>query len=103
METGATWAWTSFPKGLLLLIELRVQRDELLPLFRRLIERENRFDRTGRNTRTTIDTLVRVDVQQIHRLKLRLVLARMNAINGANVDASRILRADAGFADDIRH
>ena len=44
-----------------------------------------------------------MNIKHVRRLELRLVLARMNAVDRADVDTRGILRADAGFADDIRH
>src|SRR3954464_9277735 len=66
---------TVFPELLpvllpLLLEVLRVHRDEALPLFRCLIERENRFYGTGRNTRAAVDAFVGMNVEHLRRLKL---------------------------------
>src|SRR5262245_55135996 len=87
---------------LLLLIVLRVDRNEVLPLFRRFVERENRFHGTRRNAGATIDALVWMDEQLFRRFERGLVLPRMDAVDRADIDTGRILRADARFGDDIR-
>jgi len=37
----------------------------------------------------------------LRRLKFRLILAWVNAINGTNLNTSRIFRANARFANDV--
>src|SRR5687768_8472091 len=86
----------------LLLEVLTVHRDEALPLFRRLIEREDRLDGTRRNTRAAVDALIRVDVEHFRRLELGFVFPRVDAIDRADVDTRRVLGADAGFTNDVR-
>src|SRR5580765_8419204 len=87
----------------LFLVMLRVNGNEVLPLFRRLVQREDCFDGTRRNASAAVDALVGMDVEHLRRLELRLVLPRMNAIHGAHIDTCRVLRANARFSDDIRH
>jgi hypothetical protein len=41
--------------------------------------------------------------QLIGRLELGLVFPRVNAVYGTDIDTRGVLRADAGFGDDIRH
>ena len=87
----------------LFLVVLRVDFDEVLPLFRRLVERENRFHGARRNAGAAIDALVGVDEQLLRGLERRFILPRMYAIDRADVDTGGVLRADAGLGDDIRH
>src|ERR1051325_1284366 len=82
---------------------LRVDFDEVLPLFRRLVERENRLHRTRRNAGAAVDALVRMDEQLVRTFELGLVLPRMDAVDRADIDTGGVLRADAGFGNDIRH
>ena len=49
---------------------------------------KNRTDRTDRNARAAIDALVRVNV--------KLIVFLVNALDGANVNAGGVFRADAG-------
>jgi hypothetical protein len=44
-----------------------------------------------------------MDIKHLGRRELGFILARMNAIDRADIDARRILRADARFGDDVRH
>jgi len=92
------------PKGPPLLLKvLRVDRNEVLPLFRRFVEREDRFNGTRRNAGATVDALIGMDEQLLRRFEGGLVLPRMNAVDRADIDTGRVLRADARFGDDIRH
>jgi hypothetical protein len=56
---------------------------------------EDRADRTGWDASATVDALVRVNV--------KLVVAFVNAFDGANFDAGRIFGADAGLSNDVGH
>src|SRR3989304_2999804 len=85
----------------LLLVILRIHWNEVFPLFRRFVEREDRLDRTRRDARAAVDAFVGVNVQHFGGREIRLVLARMNAIDGAHVNAGGVLRSDAGFADNV--
>src|SRR5262245_46334767 len=87
----------------LLLIMLRVDRYEVLPLFWRLVERENRLNGTRRNAGAAIDALVGMDEQLLRCFELGLVLPRMDAIDRADINTGTVLGADARFGDDIRH
>src|SRR6266542_2749915 len=87
----------------LFFVILGVDRDEVLPLLRGFIQREDRLHRARRYAGAAVDALVRMDVQHLRRRKVRLVLPRVNAVHRAHVDARGVLRADAGLADDISH
>ena len=78
-----------------LLEVLLVLLDVTRPLARDVCIREDRLDGTLRLTRTTIDAFVRVDVKLICRL--------INAIDRANLDATRVLRLDAWLGNDVGH
>src|SRR5688572_29326984 len=60
-------------------------------------------DRARGHARATIDALIRVDVEHGRRLELGLVLTWMDAVNGADVDAGGVFRADARVGDNERH
>jgi hypothetical protein len=85
------------------LIKGGVDRNEVLPLLRGFIEGIDRLDGARRNACTAIDAFVGVNIQHFRRLKLGFVLARMNAVYGADVDTRTVLRAHTWFADDIGH
>src|SRR5690606_19211128 len=57
--------------------------------------REDRGDGALRLAGAAIDTLVRVDVV--------LILALVDAVDRADLDAARVLGADAGLGDDVGH
>jgi hypothetical protein len=57
----------------------------------------DRFDGAGGNTRAAIDADLRVDVE------LRVVVAALDAVDRAYIDAGFVLRADTGFSYDVRH
>jgi hypothetical protein len=78
-----------------LLEVLLVLLDVARPLARDVRIRKNRLDGALRLTRTTIDAFVRVDV--------KLILGLINAIDRANLDATRVFRLDAWFGNDVGH
>ena len=78
-----------------LLEVLLVFLDVARPLARDVRIRENRLDGALRLTRTTVDTFVWVDV--------KLILGLINAIDRANLDATRVLRLDAWLGNDVGH
>src|SRR5206468_11841764 len=55
------------------------------------------------HARAAVDALLGVNVQHRRLLELGLVLARVDAIHRADVDAGRVLRADARVGDDEWH
>src|SRR5688500_18447470 len=74
------------PDDLLRLLKIvGVHRDEVLPLLRRLVERVNRFNGTRRHARATVDAFIGVNVEHLRRLKLRLVLPGMDAVDGTDI------------------
>src|SRR5437667_252691 len=79
----------------MVLEELLVQLDVVLPLLWRLVFREDRLHRTDGLARATVDALVRMDEE--HRVAL------VNAVDGANLDTGFVFHVDAGFRNDIRH
>ena len=68
--------------------------------FRRVVDRRNG---TGRDAGATIDALLGVDVQHRGGLELGLVLPRVDAVHGADVDAGSILRVNARIGDNESH
>src|SRR5271156_1981193 len=69
---------------------------ELEPfLGHRFAVRDNRLGRTFRFAHPTIDAFVGVDDQH--------VVAFVEAVDGANLDAIHIFAANAGFGDDVGH
>src|SRR6202008_2911905 len=75
--------------------ELLVQLDEVLPLIGRLVLGEDRLHRAHRLTSPAVDALVRMDVE--HRL------AFIDAIHRTDLDTGLVLHVDARFSDDVRH
>jgi hypothetical protein len=71
------------------------------PLLGHIFIAINRFHRAGGLTRAAIDALIRIDVEMVNGLEIRLILARMNAIYRANVNARGVFCADAWFTNNI--
>jgi hypothetical protein len=44
-----------------------------------------------------------MDIEHLGRREVGLVLPRVDAVNRADIDARRVLRANARFRDDICH
>lgn len=65
------------------------------PFHRHVCIRENRLNRTLRLARPAVDTLVGMNVE--------LVLAFIYAIDRADLYATRIVRADTGFSNNVCH
>jgi hypothetical protein len=76
-----------------------VDLDVLLPLIGNVFVAINRFDGTGWLAGAAINTLVRIDEKLLCAIKISLILTRVNAVDGADVNTGRVLRADAGFAN----
>src|SRR5712692_2136245 len=94
------------PPGALLLhfgVPVGVDRREIRPLFRQILERENRRHRAHRNARAAVNTFHRADVEHGFFFKIRLVFARVDAVHRANVHAGGILGSDAGLSNYVGH
>src|SRR5438105_9852397 len=87
--------------GLPVLGPVRVDLQEVLPLLRDRLFRENRGDRACGLAVAALDADVRIDVKHLGRLDLLLVLARVKAVARAHVDAGRVLGPDARLGDDV--
>src|SRR5690242_10337744 len=69
--------------------------DEALPLLGHAVVREDRLDGTRGLARLAIDAFVGMDVE--------LIVALVDAVHGADLDARLVLHPDAGLGDDERH
>src|SRR5262245_26145156 len=79
----------------MILEELLVHVDELLPLIGGLVFCEDRLHRAHRLTGPAVDALVRMDVQ--HRVTF------VDAVHRTHLDTGLVLHVDARLGDDIRH
>jgi hypothetical protein len=86
-----------------LLIIIGIHLYEVPPLLWSIIFGEDGLDRACRFARAAIDAFIRVNVEHLCALESILVLARMDAIYGANVNACRVLRSNAGFCNNVCH
>src|SRR5690606_32948968 len=77
---------------------LVVPGDELLPLLGDFLLRVDRLDRAGVDAEPAVDALLRVDVEH-----LPVLVLAVDAVDRADVHARRVLGADAGLGDDVRH
>jgi len=92
------------PKSKVLATEVRrVLLLEGDPLVREVVAGIDSRYRAYRNTRAAVDALDRVNEQLLSLAVISLVLFRVDTVDRARVHASRVLRADAGFRDYIRH
>src|SRR6185312_11699624 len=80
-------------------VDLRVFR----PLGRELVLGEARVHRAGLDAGVAVDALVRVDEQLLDRVVVGLVRRRVDAVDGANLDARVVLLADARLGDHVAH
>ena len=72
-------------------------------LLREVVQREDGGHRANWNASAAVDAFDGIDVKLRHVGKVRLILARMDAVHRAHIDARCVFGADAGFCDDIRH
>src|SRR5580704_12861515 len=90
-------------RELLLRVKVRVDRRVTLPLLRTVFERENCGNRANRHTSTAVDTLRGIDEELLHAFMLGLILARVDAVDRADVNARSVFCADAGLGSHICH
>src|SRR5262245_42332322 len=83
------------PRRILAFEDVPFDLDLLFQISRHVLLRENRRHGTLRFARTTIDTLVRMNVE--------LVRPFINAVDGTHVDACTILGSNARFGNDVGH
>src|SRR5579863_4946153 len=87
----------------LFLVVLRVNLGEILPLFRQVIQGEDSGDGADRHARATVNALHRIDIELFQFREFLFVLARVDAVNRANVHAGSVFGIDTRLSDDIRH
>ena len=87
----------------------RVYFRAVLPLFGKVIQRENRGDRADRHAGPTIDAFYGIDVKLRDLIEartgvvIRRVLLRVDAIYGAGIDAGGVFCPDARFGNNEGH
>src|SRR5204863_9877416 len=64
---------------------------------------EARVHRAGLHAGVAVDALLGVDVEHLHSVIARLVWRRVDAVDGAHLDAGVVLRADARLGDYVSH
>src|SRR6266849_6284447 len=87
----------------LLLEPVCVDTNVVLPLLRDKILRENCLHRARRLASSTIDAHFRIDLEHRHLGETRLILSRVDAIDGTHFHARCVLHPDAWLSDDVRH
>jgi hypothetical protein len=80
-----------------------VSLGESFPLFRQVIQRENRGYRADGNTSAAIDALNRVDVQHFLFGERRRILLRMDTIDWTSIHTSGVLGSDARLCNYVCH
>src|SRR5258708_10466276 len=88
---------------LLLGVPVGVHRRELLPLLRKIFQRENRGHRAHRDASAAINTFHWIDKQHRFALVGRLVLARVDAVHRTHINTWCGFGGDGRFGNHIRH
>src|SRR6266481_2798084 len=88
---------------LLLGVPIGVDGGEALPLFRQVFQGKNGGYRANRNAGATIDAFRRVDIQLLFAVELRLILARVDAVDRADIHARGVFCANARLCDHVSH
>ena len=68
-----------------------------------LVLGEAGVDRARLDARVAVDALLGVDVEHLDLVVVGLVGRRVDAVDGADLDARVVLGADAGLCDDVGH
>src|ERR1043166_4713633 len=84
-------------------VVLVIHRDVVLPLFRNVVFREYRGDRTRRLAGAAVYTFARMDIEHCRGFKFRLVLLRVDGVPGTSINARRVLRVYTRFANNVSH
>src|SRR6476646_5127526 len=90
-------------KALLALEVVGVELDEVLPLGWHGALLEDRREGAGWLAGAAVDALIWIDVEQLDRLEVRLALRRVDAVNGADINARGVLLTDARLGNHIGH
>jgi hypothetical protein len=90
-------------RNLLFCKKVRVDRSVTLPFFREIFEGKNRSHRANRHARSAIDTFRGIDEQLLYPFVVGLILARVNAVDRANVNARGVFGADTGLGNYVCH
>lgn len=87
--------------GEVLRVVRRVHRDELLLFRRHFVEREDRVRGAGGDAGAAVDALGGIDVELRGGVGSRLVVSRMDAVDGTRFDAEPVF--DAVVGDYVGH
>src|SRR3990170_2319819 len=87
----------------LVLVVVGVPLRELGPLLRQIFQHEDGGHRTDGDAGAAVDALLRVDVEHRLLLKVGLILAGMDAVHRADIDAGGVLGSDAGLSNHVGH
>jgi len=90
-------------RELLLVVPIGVHGGKLLPFFREILEGKDSGNGANRDASATVNAFHGIDVQHGFGLISRLVFARMDAIDRANINTGGILCVDARFGNYVSH
>ncbi len=76
---------------------------EIGPFFRQIVQSEDCRNGAYRDARAAVDAFDRIDVEHGFVSEAGIVLFGVDAVDGASVDASRVLCADAWFRNYVCH
>ncbi len=83
------------------LVPVRVDLKVVLPFVRDRLFREDGRHGTGGLAVAALNADIRVDVEHLGGREVRLVLSRVDAVDGAHIDARGVFCADAWLSDDV--
>src|SRR3984893_6475216 len=89
--------------ALLLGVPARINGSIVLPLLRQVFQGKDRRHRADRNACTTVDTFDWMDVKLRFLFEIWFILAWMDAIHRANIDAGGVFCADARLGNYVGH
>jgi hypothetical protein len=76
---------------------------ESVPLLRQIVEGEDGRNRAHRNASTAVNTLYRIDIQQLLGRVSGLIFLGMNAVHRARIHACSVFGADARLSNHVGH
>lgn len=112
MPTEIRWRWQPWlreivgecgRRGWLFAVVVQVDLDVLFPLSREVFLGEDGFDWAFVDAEATVDAGARVDVELGGGGELFFVFGRVDAVDGADIDAGGVFGSDARLSDDVGH
>ncbi len=84
-------------------VPVRVNRSKVSPLLRQIFQGKNRGHRADRDAGATVNALHGANVKLRLGLEFGFIFPRVDAIDGADINACGVLGSDTGLSDYVRH